>query len=176
MTATWPPFWSGPAPWANQLLSWSWTVRTAVGLVNRLTRTVFDKPNGSKPNPFPFFFPPLPNPTTAHFPLPSNCRHRSFPTLPQAQCRGLHVNYSPYPDPAPAPTLTLPLLSSSSPPWLLLLLPQLIPQLLPLSSPLHPQLLPLPLSLYPLFPAYIRWCLFFYLILNRILMLNSVKY
>ena len=66
-----------------------------------LTRMIFNERNVSKPNPFPFFFPPLLDPATAHFPIPSCYRRCSFPALPQAQRWGLHVDDSPLPDPTP---------------------------------------------------------------------------
>ena len=77
---------SGPAPWADQFLNQFRTAWTSGRIGERLTWAVFDELNGSKPNPFPFFFPPLPEPTTAHFPLPSS----SASPTPGVTCRGLH--------------------------------------------------------------------------------------
>lgn len=85
-TVTRPPFRSGLVLPLELASFWARLEPSepTVGPVNQLTLTVFDEPNGSKPNPFHFFFPPLPDPATAHFPLPSSCHRRSFPALLQA--------------------------------------------------------------------------------------------
>ena len=94
---------SGPV-WPLEPISF-WTglkpLEPAVGSIYPLTRMILNERNVSKPNPFPFFFPPLLDPATAHFPIPSCYRRCSFPALPQAQRWGLHVDDSPLPDPTP---------------------------------------------------------------------------
>lgn len=69
-TATRPPFRSGLVLLLELASFWARLEPSelAVGPVNQLTLTVFDEPNGSKPNPFHFFFPPLPR--SRHYTLP----------------------------------------------------------------------------------------------------------